>query len=72
MIIIFKSQLNAHPEIAQGIGSLCEETAQIGTACVYVPKQENVDELVALLQRHNIHFGLHQNYGQVQNEVDKQ
>lgn len=72
MIIIFKSQLNAHPEIAQGIGSLCEETAQIGTACVYVPKQDNVDELVALFKINNIHFFLHHKHVQVKNEVDKQ
>jgi hypothetical protein len=69
VIIIFKSQLQGHTTLAHQIGSFCEEITQIGQACAYVPKIGNAERLVALLQKHNISFGIHQNHSK--QEVDK-
>lgn len=69
MIIIFKSQLQGHTTLVHQIGSLCEEITQIGQACAYVPKMGNAKQLVALLQKQNISFGIHQNH--YKQEVDQ-
>jgi len=62
VIIIFSSQLQGHTTLAHQIESLCGELAQIGQACAYVPKMGKGEQLVALLQKHNISFGIHQNH----------
>lgn len=62
MIIIFTSQLQAHAALAHQIGNLCEQITQIGQAFAYLPKIGKADELVALLQKQNIRFGIHQNH----------
>lgn len=62
VIIIFKSQLQGHTALAHQIEILCEQTTQIGGANAYLPKLGKADELVALLQKHIIRFGIHQNH----------
>jgi hypothetical protein len=62
VIIIFKSQLQDHASLAHQIESLCEQTVQIGHACAYLPKMGKAEQLVALLQKHTIRFGIHQNH----------
>jgi hypothetical protein len=62
VIIIFKSQLQGHTTLTHQIESLCAEIAQIGQACAYVPKMGKAEELVDLLQKYSIRFGIHQNH----------
>ena len=61
VIVIFNSQLQGHPHLSHQIGSLSQEVAQIGNACAYVPKMGKTEEIVSLLQHHQIKFGFHQN-----------
>ena len=72
MIIIFKSEFEGHPALAQEVGNLCKEITQIGQACVYVPKIEKAEELVSLLQQHQIRFGMHQSHRHIRKAVDEQ
>ena len=72
VIVIFTSQLQEHPQLAHHIGSLSQEVASIGNACAYVPKMGKTEEIVSLLQHHQISFGLHQNNRPVSKEIKEE
>jgi hypothetical protein len=63
VIIIFRFELDKHPDVAHQVTNLSQETVQIGNACAYIPKSGKVDELFSLLQKHKVIFSLHQSNG---------
>jgi hypothetical protein len=71
VIVIFNSQLQGRTQLAHQIEGLSQEVAQIGNACAYVPKANKAEEIVSLLHRHQVRFGMHQNNGSVKKEVEE-
>jgi hypothetical protein len=69
VIIIFNSELEGQPALAHQVSNLSQEATRIGNACAYIPKTGKADDLVTLLQKHNIHFGLHQSNRQEKKEI---
>ena len=63
VIVIFRFELEQHPDLAHQVTSLSQETVQIGNACAYIPKSGKVDEFLLLLQQHKVIFSLHQSNG---------
>lgn len=71
MIIVFKSEFEGNPALAQGVENFCEQITQIGQACAYIPKIGKAQELVSLLQQHKIRFGMHQSQSYMGKGVDQ-
>ncbi|QHT69968.1 hypothetical protein GXP67_26640 [Rhodocytophaga rosea] len=71
VIVIFNSQLQDHTQLAHQIESLSQEVAPIGNACAYVPKIKKTQEILSLLEHHQVKFGLHQNNGSKKKEIEE-